>query len=89
MKVRDMIELLKSYDPEAEIRILDEVNGPCEYSILGIVTRHDRSEFEPDFGTYRLDADATPNDVFIVDGDRMCGGTKNASKMARHPSAST
>jgi hypothetical protein len=36
-----------------------------------------------------LDADATPNDVFIVDGDRMCGGTKNASKMARHPSAST
>lgn len=83
MKVREMIELLKSYEPDAEIRILDELNGSREYSIFGIVTRQDRAEFDPDFGTYRLDADATPNDVFIVDGDLMCGATKTRRSIRR------
>lgn len=85
MKVREMIELLQNQDPEAEIRSMSQPSWPYEYSIAGIATRREIAEFVPHRGECR-ESGTAPSDVFIVEGEQLRGGAKEAWKAVQYQS---
>ena len=93
MKVKDLIEMLQSEDPEAEVRSMQQPSWPFEYEVSGVVTREAITEFrrlelEYEPGAlaeeeYDPEADEKPAaTVFLLEGRQVCYGSKVAWEAA-------
>ena len=89
MKVQELIEILENMDPDATVLLATQPAWPFEYSIEGVVTRWDFTEFDPhnrfehmtnDGG---LGSDPVSSDVLLLEGTQLRYGTKAAWEAAR------
>lgn len=86
MTVQDLIDSLSDFDPDAEVKLMSQQSWPFENEIHGITDRADleRSgkesddEFDPDAKEKDDSDDEAPADVFIVEGNQLKYGDKNA-----------
>lgn len=70
MRIKDLLERLEQYDPEAEVRLLTQPQWPMEARIAGVASATEISS-----------EDERPV-VFLTEGDALCYGNKNAWKVA-------
>ena len=71
MKVHELIEALEDMDdPEAQVFIMSQKSWPFEYSIHSVLQR---SDFENNHAQ-----DVSSLDVFIVEGEQLRYGNKDA-----------
>ena len=66
MTVQELIDELKGFDPEAEVRFLAQPAWPFEYTIAAVVEASDQP---PDLSGYR--ETPTPR-VLLVEGRQAC-----------------
>jgi hypothetical protein len=86
MTVRELIEMLESEDPDAEVRSMQQPSWPFEYEIAGVVTREAiyaaRRDSEPggdDDDDDEPESDEKPQaTVFLLEGRQVCYGDKVA-----------
>lgn len=80
MTVRQLMEELEQYDPDAQVLMMQQPSWPFEYSIEGVTQRWmfdeelatDDAEDRDDRGTKR------GSDVFLLEGTQLRYGSKNA-----------
>ena len=75
MKVKELIEILQDYDPEANVLIMQQPSWPFENEIAGVKAREDFEE--PDEDEVQSEG-KEPNDVFILEGTQLRYGSKDA-----------
>jgi hypothetical protein len=75
MKVKELIERLRDYDPEANVRLMVQPRWPFEDSIAGVVMR---DEFTSVADLKELPPDCKGGDVFILDGGQIRYGLPHA-----------
>ena len=83
MKVSELIERLSECDPDAEVVLVTQQNWPFENAIEGLTTREDAARSDEDRDEDGDDdhdesGDTRRNDVFLVEGEQLRYGTKNA-----------
>jgi hypothetical protein len=85
MTINELIEALEEYREEiggdAEVRLMTQSNWPFEYGITGLASRTEIND-----AMHQNDEDAEPeNDgaLFIVEGQQICYGAKEAWEVAR------
>ena len=74
MKVRDLIEALESYDPNAEAILCIQSHWPLEAKLLGAVSREEMQ------GPDAAPSSGSSSDVLLVEGDQLRYGSKAAWK---------
>ena len=77
MKVRELIELLKTQNPDAEVTMVTQPNWPLEYALAGVAVRSDLLDEDVDPAKQERYADGTAaSDVILVEGTWLrCGQT--------------
>ena len=76
MKVHELIEALEDMDdPEAQVFIMSQKSWPFEYSIHSVLQR---SDFEGEPAGDIEETDTSSLDVFIVEGEQLRYGNKDA-----------
>jgi hypothetical protein len=86
MTINELIERLEEYRQEiggdAEVRLMTQSNWPFEYGIQGLASRVEINEAAADGSDE--DPDDLENDgvLFIVEGQQLCYGAKEAWKAA-------
>lgn len=68
MKVKELIERLQEYDPEAEVYLAEQPSWPFEYTIGGVVARHEVDDDIDEDGAHPA---RQASDVFIVEGSHI------------------
>ena len=71
MKVRDLIEILESCEPDADVLLMTQRNWPFENTCAGVTVR---GEFQRE-GQDELEG---TDDVFLVEGEQLRYGSKDA-----------
>ena len=91
MKVSELIELLEEQDPDAEVLVMMQQNWPFECSLAGVTTREEmlRADRDEDGNgdddedeEPRLERGTAKSDVFLVEGEQLRYGSKNAWSVA-------
>ena len=84
MTINELIERLEEYRQEiggdAEVRLMTQSNWPFEYGITGLASRTEIYD-----AMREDDEDAEPEDdraLFIVEGQQLCYGVKEAWEAA-------
>ena len=77
MTVRELREMLEMFDDEAEVRIMSQPSWPFEYSINNVIARGDFEDIENSEDESQR-SDKKDGDVFIIEGNQICYGNKNA-----------
>lgn len=80
MKVRELIELLRRFDTDAEVVITTQPNYPMEHAVAGVAVRANLPD-DPDHR--REEPAAAPNDVILVEGRWLRYGDLAAWDTAR------
>lgn len=75
MKVSELMEILEGMDSEADIFIMSQKSWPFEYSVYNVLQR---SDFEGEPAIADDDIETSGLDVFIVEGDQIRYGNKDA-----------
>lgn len=84
MKVRELIELLKEQDLDAEVILQQQPGYPMEYSLCGVTTRDEVLRAEADESEdgledeHELEGGRSRNDVFLLEGSHLRYGSKTA-----------
>jgi hypothetical protein len=81
MTVGDLIELLSEYDPDLEVRLIEQPSWPFEYSIAGVVSSDEIAEHDKEPQEDRHPSTGItpkPTTVFIVEGRQLSYGSKTA-----------
>lgn len=84
MKVKELMEVLKDLEPDAQVLIASQPNWPFEIELSGVVTRAECDA--PDDGREeprRTDPGLSPTDVFLVEGQQLRYGSKTPFRLAR------
>jgi hypothetical protein len=63
MNVSELIDHLKDYDPDAEVRLATQVQWPVEYSVQSVASADE-------VGSLTGEEDA-PNIVYIAEGEQL------------------
>lgn len=79
MKVRELIELLKTQDPDAEVTMVFQPNWPLEYALAGVAVRSELL----DRATQRLADGTAATDVVLVQGRQLGYGQRTAWEASR------
>ena len=74
MKVRQLIDLLGDYSPDAEVRIMHQPNYPLESTLGGVVGESEIREHENECG----DLGDEPEVVYLLEGTQIGYGRKAA-----------
>jgi hypothetical protein len=82
MKVNELIELLSSFDGEAEVVLTTQPNYPMEHTVSGVARRADLAD-QP--GRCRDGPGSAPSDVLLVEGKWLRYGDLAAWDAARRP----
>ena len=80
MKVNELIELLRSFDADAEVVLATQPNYPMEHAVAGIAIR---ANLHGDPPPSRDTPGAAPNDVILVEGRWLRYGDLAAWDTAR------
>jgi hypothetical protein len=80
MKVSELIELLRSFDTDAEVVITTQPNYPMEHAVAGVALRTSLREAH---GRGDEAQAASPNDVILVEGRWLRYGDLAAWDTAR------
>ncbi len=72
MKVKELIEILSTLDPEAAVVLASQPSYPMEYALRGVAVRSDFCEDE------RLSSGAQPSDVLLLEGSHLRYGARAA-----------
>jgi hypothetical protein len=80
MKVRELIELLRRFDIEAEVVITTQPNYPMEHAVAGVTLRAELGD-EPGHGDEP--PGSAPTDVMLVEGRWLRYGDLAAWDSAR------
>jgi len=85
MKVKQLMELLEDYAPDAEVLIASQPNWPFEVELAGVVARAECNEpgEDGDDAPESARIDGTPTDVFLVEGRQVRYGSKTPFARAR------
>lgn len=85
MKVKELMEVLKDLEPDAQVLIASQPNWPFEIELSGVVTRAECDAPDEDGREEprRTDADLSPTDVFLVEGQQLRYGSKTPFRLAR------
>ena len=75
MKVRDLIEMLQSYDGDADVLLATQPHYPFESEVDGICARADAMDDEEDDS--ELPAGSKKSDVIICVGSQVRHGSKS------------
>jgi len=79
MKVQDLIEQLEDLDPEAQVYLMTQRDWPFEQRIVHVAIRENFEDVEDEECRDPSEYPARkPDDVFIVAGDQIRYGNKNA-----------
>jgi len=78
MKVRELIELLKRQDPDAEVCMVFQRNWPTEHSVAGIAVRGDLDDGVAPMNGKRYADGTAASDVILVEGEWLRYGHKAA-----------
>lgn len=78
MKVSELIELLQEQDPDAKVFIMSQENWPFECSITGITAREEFARDDDSYEDPEYEAGTAASDVFIVEGQQLRYGSKEA-----------
>jgi hypothetical protein len=73
MKVRDLIEALESYDPDAQVLLCTQSQWPLEAHLAGLTSREEMQG--PDAAPPR---DGASSDVLLIEGQQVRYGSKAA-----------
>jgi len=71
MKVSDLIRILQTQDPDAEVFMMNQPRYPIEHRVAGVAVRGDFSD------------DGPPEDVILVEGEWRGYGDRDAWDAAR------
>jgi hypothetical protein len=82
MKVRDLVMLLQTCDPDAEVSLNVQPNWPLEHAIAGIAVREDCEKSEDGAGRDARDGKHA-DDILIVEGRWLRYGERGAWKQLR------
>jgi len=80
MKVSELIELLGSFDADAEVVLTTQPNYPMEHTVSGVARRADLID-QP--GRHRDTPESAPSDVLLVEGRWLRYGDLAAWDAAR------
>ena len=72
MKVRELIEALESYQPDAEVLLCTQQQWPFESALLGAVSREEMQ------GQNTAPSGGSGADVLLVEGSQIRYGSKAA-----------
>jgi hypothetical protein len=79
MTVGELIDLLKHYNEDAEVRWMGQPSYPFEYSIEGVCQRSDFTEAgDEDEDEDEDDENVDSNNVFLCEGDQIDYGDSAA-----------
>ena len=87
MTVKDLLELLANFDPDAEVVLATQAHYPLEHALAGVVSRRaalaaDRADDEDDVEDARRDdariGDAGDPVVLLVEGTHIGYGIRGA-----------
>lgn len=78
MKVKELMEVLKDLEPNAEVLIASQPNWPFEIELAGVVTRAECDARDVEGGARPSPANhaLAPTDVFLVEGLQLRYGSK-------------
>jgi hypothetical protein len=68
MKVNELIELLRSFDGEAEVVLSTQPNYPMEHAVAGITDRATLRDAPQVSQIWHETVGAAPNDVILIEG---------------------
>jgi len=74
VKVRQLLDLLEAYSPEAEVRIVRDHRHPLEHEFDGVVSLSEIEAHEHDADL----ANDEPEVVYLLEGQRLGYGRKVA-----------
>lgn len=86
MKVRDLLEVLKAQDPDAEVCMVCQPTYATEHAVRAAVVRGDLMDTvdDPDLHRpLRLDRGAARSDVLLVEGEWLRRSSRAAWKSTR------
>jgi hypothetical protein len=87
MTIHELIERLEEYREEiggdAEVRLMTQSNWPFEYGIAGMASRAEINETAADGSGEDVDDIEDDGVLFIVEGQQICYGAKEAWDVAR------
>ena len=85
MKVKELMEVLKDLEPDAQVLIASQPNWPFEIELSGVVTRAECGVSGEDGREEprHTDAGLSPTDVFLVEGQQLRYGSKTPFRLAR------
>ena len=81
MTVSELMGLLEDCDPNAEVLVMSQPSWPFENSIMGVAVRSEISGEDDDDeeeAPSSRDDGARPNDVFILEGQQLRYGSRDA-----------
>jgi len=71
MTVSELIRILQTQDPDAEVFMMNQPRYPIEHRVAGVAARKD------------FDGDGPPEDVILVEGEWRGYGDRDAWEAAR------
>jgi hypothetical protein len=85
MKVKELIEVLKDLEPNAQVLIASQPNWPFEIELSGVVTRAECDQPDEDRNAEPkgMSSGLAPTDVFLVEGQQLRYGSKTPFRLAR------
>jgi hypothetical protein len=72
MKVKELIQALESYEPDAEVLMATQPSWPFENRVFGVVSREEMSPDAPP------PHDGANTDVLLLEGTQLRYGSKAA-----------
>lgn len=83
MTVQELIDRLEDFDPDTEIRLMTQQSWPFENSIRGLCDGRDLKDEDPCDPGEDDCAQRNPEEIiYIVEGDQLGYGNKNAWNIA-------
>ena len=90
MTVQELITILETMDPDAQVLMTISREWPFEYSVQGVAVRSDFVEYDDDDDDISERPDDAygkpqphPDDVLLVEGEQLRYGVKAAWDVAR------
>lgn len=75
MTVSELIDLLKSYDGDAEVRLATQIEWPFEYTVRSVASAEEMLRLAGHFLTTvrfgDVEAEDAPNIVYIAEGEQL------------------
>ncbi len=86
MRVKELMEVLKDLEPDAQVIIASQPNWPFEVELTCVVTRAECEERDAESQQRpTLDRGMAPTDVLLVEGQQLRYGSKTPFLLARRP----